>query len=64
LYLFASEHTHNIAQVFKNNRDRLPERHEYLSMLTAFTTVYDRAYNTGTQMHKKHKKEEEKEKHM
>jgi len=27
-----------LAQVFKNNTGRLPERHEYLSMLAAFTT--------------------------
>jgi len=54
LYLFASKHTHSIAQAFKkNNRGRLPERHEYLSMLATFTTKW---YNTGAQIHKKHKK--------
>jgi len=29
---------HDIAHVFKNNRGRQPERHEYLLMLAAFTT--------------------------
>jgi len=32
----STEGTHNIAQAFKNNRGRLPERHEYLSMLAVF----------------------------
>jgi len=36
--VFIRRKTHDIAQAFKNNRGRLPERHEYLSMLAAFTT--------------------------
>ena len=43
--VYSPQNTHNIAQAFKkNNRGRLPERHEYLSMLAAFTT---KSYNTG-----------------
>jgi len=30
--------TYNMKQVFKDNGGRLPESHEYLSMLAAFTT--------------------------
>ena len=36
--IYSRENTHNIAQAFKNNRGRLPERNEYLSLLAAFTT--------------------------
>jgi len=35
--IYSPQNTNNIAQAFKNNRGRLPERHEYLSMLAAFT---------------------------
>jgi len=43
LCLFASKHTQYSTSIQKNNRGRLPERHEYLSMLAAFTT---KSYNT------------------
>ena len=52
-WLYSPQNTRNVAQAFKNNRGRLPERHDCLSMLAAFTTKW---YNTGTQMHKNHNK--------
>jgi len=50
--IYSPENPNYVAQAFKTNRGRLSERHEYLSVLAAFTT---KLYNTGAQIHKKHK---------
>ena len=52
-----------MTQVFKDNKDRLPERHEYLSVLAScLYKLQLKRYNTVTQMHTKNKKEKKEEK--
>ena len=41
--IYSPQNTHNISHAFENNnRRRLPDRREYLSMLAAFTTKWYR----------------------
>jgi len=52
-HIYSPQNT--ISTSIQESTGRLPERHKHPSMLAALTT---KRYNTSTQMHKKHKKEE------